>query len=165
MTTDQERQAIVDAEHLRLLPVFYWIMGGLSIFLSLYGLIYVAVGVLFALLPWDATGPASEAPPAFMGWFFVLFGALFILAIGSFAAAQILAGVWIRKRKHRTACLVIAGFTCLSVPFGTALGVLTFIVLLRPSVTPLFAIGSPSAQQMISATGQYPAQDSEPPAT
>jgi len=35
-------------------------------------------------------------------------------------------------------CLVMAGVECIFTPFGTVLGVLTIIVLVRPSVKELF---------------------------
>jgi hypothetical protein len=35
-------------------------------------------------------------------------------------------------------CLVMASITCMFMPFGTVLGVFTLIVLMRPSVKPLF---------------------------
>lgn len=136
LITESERQTIIDEEHLRLLPVMYWILGGLDIFISLYGLFYVAMGVVFAMVPFDS---ASEPPPAFLGWFFVAIGLGFMLMFGASAALKIATGFWIRKRRRRTASLVMAGISCLSMPFGTMVGVLTFIVLLRPSVEALYA--------------------------
>jgi hypothetical protein len=143
VVTESERQAIVDQEHLRLLPVFYWVLGGFDIFVGLYGLIYVAMGVLFASVPFQSGSSRADAPPEFFAWFFVAMGVAFMLGFGVFATLKILAGLWIKRRTHRTACLVIAGITCLSMPFGTLVGVFTFIVLLRASVTALF--GAPAA--------------------
>jgi hypothetical protein len=37
-------------------------------------------------------------------------------------------------------CLVMAGIACIFMPFGTALGVLTIIVLMRDSVRELFGV-------------------------
>ncbi len=139
MVTESERQAIVDQEHLRLLPVFYWVLAGFDIFVGLYGLIYVAIGVLFAAIPFQTGSSGSDAPPAFFGWFFVAIGVTFMAGFGISAALKILAGLWIKRRTHHTACLVIAGITCLSMPFGTIAGVFAFLVLVRPSVSALFA--------------------------
>lgn len=138
MITELERQTIIDEEHLRLLPVLYWVLGGLDIFISLYGLIYVAMGAVVAMVPWQSSS-ASDAPPAFLGWFFFAIGAGFMLAFGGSAALKIATGFWIRKRRHRTATLIMAGVSCLSVPFGTLVGVLSFMVLLRPSVASLYS--------------------------
>jgi hypothetical protein len=138
MVTETERQAIVDEEHLRLLPIAYWVLGGFDVFISLYGLIYVGFGALFALAPFESSTSASGPPPAFMGWFFFAFGLAFMLAFGISAAIKIAAGFWIRKRRRRTATFVVAAISCLSMPFGTMVGVLTFLVLSRPSVAALY---------------------------
>jgi hypothetical protein len=97
MIAQTERHAIVDEEHLRLLPVFYWVTGAITGFLSLYFVVYIGMGVLFALLPWES--------------------------------------------------LVVAGITCFWVPYGTVLGVATFLVLLRPSVAGLFGDSRAAAPQ------------------
>jgi hypothetical protein len=138
MVTETERQAIIDEEHLRLLPVAYWVLGGFDIFISLYGLIYVGFGVLFTLAPFESSTSTSGPPPAFMGWFFFAIGLVFILAFGISAAIKIAAGFWIRKRRWRTATFVVAAVSCMSLPFGTLVGVMTFLVLLRPSVAALY---------------------------
>ena len=39
----------------------------------------------------------------------------------------------------------MAGVNCLSMPIGTTLGIFTFVVLLRPSVTALYDHGGPAA--------------------
>jgi hypothetical protein len=73
-----------------------------------------------------------------MGWFFGLFGLIFFLAMVTFAALKFLAAHRIKARRSRTLCMIIAGLTCFGVPYGTALGVWTLIVLSRPSVARLF---------------------------
>ncbi|MGB4580608.1 MAG: hypothetical protein WBI91_01890 [Coriobacteriia bacterium] len=141
MVTESERQAIVDDEHLRMLPVFYWVLGAMDILFSLYGLLYVAYGVFFLMVPFDSTAASAQEFPAFIGWFMFAMGAAFIIGFGVLATLKILAGFWIKRRTRRTACLVIAGISCLTIPFGTIVGVFTFIVLSRPSVAALFVSG------------------------
>jgi hypothetical protein len=158
--TESERQAIIDDEQLRLLPVFYWVLGGMDILFALYGLIYIAMGLFFALIPLDAGSSSSGPPPTFIGWFFFAFGAAFMLGFGISAALKIATGFWIKKRRRRTACLVKAGITCISIPFGTIVGVFTFLALLRPSVAALFA-GSAAVAPVYA--GEGPA--SVPPAS
>lgn len=132
------RQAVIDEEHLKLLPVFYWTLGGVSALVALYGFVYIGMGAIFATVPMDST-MQEGAPPAFIGWFFIAMGVGFLAAFGLVAALQILTGFSLRARRRRTLCLVTAGISCLFVPFGTVLGVFTFIALLRPSVAALFA--------------------------
>jgi hypothetical protein len=55
------------------------------------------------------------------------------------AALLVVAGRNIAARRRRTFCLVVAGIVAiLCMPFGTILGVLTLVVLLRPSVRAAF---------------------------
>src|SRR5260370_11463091 len=44
----------------------------------------------------------------------------------------------LRDRRHRVFCLIIAAICCLQIPWGTAIGVCTFMVLSRPSVRAQF---------------------------
>lgn len=112
--------------------------------------------MLFATIPLESASSATAPPPAFLGWFFFLIGGAFMLAFGAFAALKIATGFWIRKRQRRTASLVAAGIACLSVPFGTMVGVLTFLVLLRPSVKALY--------ESEPAPGNPPVEASDDPA-
>jgi hypothetical protein len=40
---------------------------------------------------------------------------------------------------------VVAGISCISIPYGTVLGILTFLVLARPSIRAVFDRGTGSA--------------------
>jgi hypothetical protein len=55
----------------------------------------------------------------------------FILLGWTFAALVLIAGSCIAHRKHYTFCFVMACVECLSMPFGTVLGVFTILVLNR----------------------------------
>ncbi len=78
-------------------------------------------------------------------------GAL-MLAFGFLTAfANVYAARCIARRKHRTFCLLTAGFNCLHAPIGLVLGVFSFIVLLRPSVEDLFAGHPPNDATIIEA--------------
>ena len=137
MVGEQERQEIIDAEHLRLLPVFYWVLAPMDFFFSLYGFIYAGFGALMAVVPLQDAS-AADAPPAFMGWFFFAIGAGFILWFGGNGVMKVLAGIWIRNRQHRVGTMVAAGLACFSWPFGVVVGIFTFLVLSRPSVAAAF---------------------------
>src|SRR5689334_4664168 len=119
------RQQVVDAEHLRILRIAYLVSAGVSDFFGLFGFIYVLMGIVFTRIP----SGGGQAPPAFFGWFFAFFGLVFVaIGIGvgllKFQAARCL-----EQRRSRVFCLVIAAVTCLGIPYGTLLGVMTFIVL------------------------------------
>jgi len=139
---DQDyRQTIVDEEHLKLLAVGYWVAGGMAAFFSLLGLFYVCMGAVFAAsfakIPATSVAP-NQPPPAFVPWIFVDFGLAIFLAAATFAALRFWTAVCLKRRTSRTFCLVVAALTCLEFPYGTTLGVFTFIVLGKPSVIQLF---------------------------
>ena len=54
------------------------------------------------------------------------------------AGLKLAAAFCIKKRKSRVFCMVVAAIECLEIPYGTLIGVCTFIVLDRDSVIRLF---------------------------
>ncbi len=62
----------------------------------------------------------------------------FFLILITLAGLKLGVALSLKKRKARTFCMVVAAFECLGVPYGTLLGIFTFIVLGRDSVTRLF---------------------------
>ncbi|MGB7327281.1 MAG: hypothetical protein WBD31_20565 [Rubripirellula sp.] len=130
-----------DADQLNLLAIFHYIVGGLVGIFSLFPVIHLAVGIAILAGVFDDGGQSS--PPAFMGWVFVLFPLVIIVMGLAMATCIAIAGRKLSRRTGHTFCLVIAGLECFFMPFGTVLGVLTIVVLVRPSVKLLF--GAPSA--------------------
>ena len=55
---------------------------------------------------------------------------------------MIVAGRKLHTQRSHTYCFVVACFECLWMPFGTALGVFTLIVLSKPTVKELFALNA-----------------------
>lgn len=82
--------------------------------------------------------------PGFLGWFFVIFAATWIVCGLTFAICLFLAGRYLDQRRRYLFCLVMAGLACMFMPFGTVLGVFTILVLVRPSVKELFGEAPPS---------------------
>lgn len=141
MEADGERQRRQDEEHLKLLSIFYYVAGSLSALIALFPLMYGA----FGLAMMAAGGVASPRPgpeavvPAMLGGCFAFAGGMLFLLGGTLAAVKFYAGYCLSRHRSRTFCLVVAGLTCLAIPYGTVLGVFTFVVLARPSVEELFA--------------------------
>jgi hypothetical protein len=137
---DQEiRQTILDEEHLKLLSIGYYVSAGITAAFSLLGLLYSVMGMflLIAARSSSLRGP-GEPPPAFMGVFLMGIGlAMFVLMIIG-AILKFLAGSRIKKRQSRVLCMLVAGISCIEIPYGTLLGVFTFMVLGRNSVRILF---------------------------
>ena len=92
-----------DAEQLRLLSIFHYIVAGMLALFSLFPVIHLAI-----------------------------------------AACVALAGRKLTQRRGHLFCLVVAGVECCFFPFGTVLGVLTILVLTRPSVKHAFGVSGPS---------------------
>jgi hypothetical protein len=141
MSEQDYRQTIVNEEHLKLLAIGYWVAGGMAAFFSLFGLFYVFMGAMFAasFAKMPATSvPQNQPPPAFVPWILVGIGLAICLAAATFAALRFWTAVCLKRRTSRTFCLVVAALTCLEFPYGTTLGVFTFIVLGKPSVIQMF---------------------------
>ena len=89
--------------------------------------------------------PWRRFPGTFFGVLFVVLPAIIILCGWTLAVLLFIAGRCLARRKRHLFCLVIAGISCLFMPFGTVLGVFTIVVLSRPSVKALFETGRPPA--------------------
>jgi hypothetical protein len=140
MPDETDRQAILDNEHLKLLSWGYLVMGGFTFLISLMSVIYVAMGagiLMMAKVPGQATKPGGP-PPEIVGWFLMTFGVAFFVAMAVGGSLKLYAAHCIRKRKSRLFCQVIAALLCLELPYGTFLGVCTFLVLGRESVSRMF---------------------------
>ncbi|HTA30043.1 MAG TPA: hypothetical protein VK731_06140 [Candidatus Cybelea sp.] len=130
--SDEQRRK--DKDQINLLSVFHFVLSGLLLlgigFLCLH---YFMMHYFFSHPEmWkgkDNFGPPKELFQAFI-WFYFVAG--FLLAVA--CVANILSGIFLLQKKFRMFSLVVAGLDCLQIPFGTALGVFTFIVLLRDSV-------------------------------
>jgi hypothetical protein len=128
-----------DAEHLRLLSIFHYIVGGLAAVFSFFPLLYTTVGAIFIFVARHGTPkPGEEPPPEFIGWIFAVIGSfLFLLGI-AIAICILIAGRSLAKHTRYWFAFVMACIECLFLPFGTILGVFTIIVLSRESVKTLF---------------------------
>jgi hypothetical protein len=122
-----------DQEHLRLLMWAYYIWAATVGCFSLFALFYIGIGAMMAFGGFPpSSNPAND--PRIPGLFFVGIGSAFLILGSTFALLTFFAGRSIRDRRRRIFCLILAGLNCLQVPFGTAMGVCTFIVLNRPEV-------------------------------
>jgi hypothetical protein len=147
MSDEMIRQSIVDQEHLKLLSLGYLISAATTAFFSIFGLMYMMMGIFMSALfshQKEVGTNAQQAPPAFMGWFIAAMGLAVFLFTVSLAAAKFRTALCIKRRRSRTFCMVVAGISCLGVPYGTALGVFSFIVLGRDSVARMFNPATPS---------------------
>ena len=126
-----------DAQHLKLLAIFHYVVAGIVAFVGCFPFIHLTIGIAF-LTGRISPQPNDPAAVAFMGWVFTVIAGAMIVVMWSFAVVMVCAGRCLQQHRRRTFCLVVAGLECLMMPFGTVLGVFTIIVLVRPSVQQLF---------------------------
>jgi hypothetical protein len=139
-----------DLQQLRLLGVFYYIVAGLTALCASFPVIHLVLGI--AILT-GAFGKDQSSEPSqdIAGWLFILCGGAAILIGWTFTIGLIVTGRLLRRQRGYAFCLVMAALACTFMPFGTVLGVLTLIVLVRPSVKKLFgrAGGSEAPEETV----------------
>lgn len=128
-----------DLQHLKILSIFHYLVGGLIAVIASAFLFHFVVGVMMIVSPASMGG--SPPPPPLLGWLFALGGGGAVLCGWTIGIGMMLAGRFLSRRKHPLFCTVMAGIATLWQPFGTVLGVFTLLVLLRPSVKRLFETG------------------------
>ncbi len=133
-----------DQEHLRLLSIFHYIVGGLTALLACFPLIHLGFGIAMIFFPESFGGQSDQHPPAFVGWLFAGLGAFLFLCGQTLAICMVLSGRYLHRRGRYLFIFIVACVECALMPFGTVLGVFTIIVLSRDSVKRLFNHGSPS---------------------
>ena len=128
-----------DLEHLRLLKFAYYILAGISGAGTVFGTLWIVVmGTVFTMMP---AGP--NAPPRFIGPLFLGLGILMLCIGVGVTLLTYFTGRNLSQHRRPTFCIVVAALTCLSVPWGTAIGICTIMVLNRPSVKALFETKPP----------------------
>ena len=141
---DQDRQTIVDLEHVRILSIAYLVSAIISAVFSLFGLLYAFMGIFMGAVIAHAPASPTQGPPhEFVVWLFGLLGVGIFSILITIGVLKFFTYRFLAQRRSRTFCMVVAGLNCLAVPYGTLLGIFTFVVLTRPSVAKLFSIAPP----------------------
>lgn len=129
-----------DREHLKLLSIFHFVFAGLA--LAGIGFLCVHYFIMHAVFSnpelWKTQKDSMPPPKAFLDafvWFYVFMGGILLTGL----VLNVLSGLFLRQKRHRVFSLVIGGLNCLQIPFGTALGVFTIIVLGRESVRGMYS--------------------------
>ena len=99
---------------------------------------YVFMGAMFGAIARMPRAQGSEPPPPFLGWIIGGIGVVFFIAFIVLAVLKFKVATSLKRRQSRTFCLVVAAISCLEVPYGTVLGVFTFMVLGRDTVARQF---------------------------
>lgn len=106
--------------------------------LSLFGLIYVAIGIAMA------ADPGSDPDAEMAGGIVAMIGLVFCGIFFSKCVLLIFSAIGLFKRKWRMVSYIGAALSIMNMPIGTVLGIFTFLVLGRPSVKALYDANSSS---------------------
>lgn len=91
-----------DQEHLRLLAIFHYVVGGLCIVFSSFFLLHVGMAIAMYLNPVMLPAPPHGAPPPREVWLLLAAVASGAIALGwSVGILTIISGRMLAKRRHR----------------------------------------------------------------
>jgi hypothetical protein len=149
-----------DLEHLKILAILHYVLSGWTFLNGCFPLVYVGLGIAMV---GGAMNGGPNPPPAEMGWFFTcLFGSI-TFVVWALGTLQIVAGRFLTSHRSYVLCFSAAVIDCITFPpMGTALGVFTIIVLVRPSVKALFE-GIEYRDPRLAAFDDMDIDDMEPP--
>jgi len=147
---DNFKQSIIDNEHLKLLSLFHYISGGITLAFSfLFVFQFFILFSIFKNLPFEKfdtimTG-GNNIAPTFLNFFMYIWIFIFLIFIAS-GILEILSGRFISLKKYRIFSFIIAILNLFSFPYGTILGVMTIIVLNRYTVIELYKSNLPQLE-------------------
>lgn len=136
-------------QHLNTLSILHYVFAAMVGLFAMFPIIHLIVGILIVTGKLESSGP-NEQLPVIVGWMFIGFASAFIIGGFIFAVCVAIAGRRLKKRSNHLYCMIIAGFCCIFMPIGTALGVFTLIVLMKPEARALFGLNPkvPVAQKI-----------------
>jgi len=131
---------LITAHDLRLLSIGYYIQAGIACFYTLLMLGYSTFATVLLANINKMAGQTNqqEIPPAVLSVISILI-ALMLSIFCAYTVCMFLAGYWLRQFRNKMFIQVLAAFNCLAIPYGTLLGIFTFMVLQRPSAKQFFA--------------------------
>jgi hypothetical protein len=157
--SEVEEQIIV-RERLRLLALGYYVKGAVgAVFISFF-LLHFCLFLGMSFIPessWNTPSksvataqsssvpsppprPANQGPPVIIFRILAAVIGVIILLGWTFGALTIYAGRCVQKRRHRVLIYVMAGLNCALIPWGTLLGVATFMLLQSPAGQKAFCL-------------------------
>jgi hypothetical protein len=126
-----------DLEHLKLISIFHYIVGGLACFCGLLWILYIVSGIILIFAS-GSMASDDRMGASIGGVVAIVVGVFLFILFEAYGILCIIAGRKYAKHQGYWFCFVLAVLTCLNFPLGTALGVFTIVVLNRPSVKALF---------------------------
>jgi len=125
-----------DLAHLDTIGILYYVLAGITAVFALFPVIHLVAGI--GMLTHPAQSERSAHDAALVGWLFVAV-AVSLIAFGAILAVLFLmVARRLRQRRGYMFCVIASAVSCLSMPFGTALGVFALIVLTKAPIKALF---------------------------
>ena len=120
-----------------MLSILFYVYGGFQTLVGFVGGIYVFMGGLMLNEP---AFSGSRAPPGIeaMPWFFIAVGIFISIWLWALAALSFATARSLGQRRRHVLCIIGSALILLNMPLGTALGIFSLVVLLRPSVKAAF---------------------------
>jgi hypothetical protein len=130
-----------DRQYLDLLSLFNYVLGGIHLSLLIMSLSYFFQAWRFASR-YDSE-QTRYAVPFSVGSLFLSYG-LVVLFVGlAYSLLTLASGRCLKRRKDYGLSFTVACLQCISIPFGTVLGIVTINILLRDSVRVLYRSHQP----------------------
>lgn len=126
-------------KHLSTLSILHYVYGALVCMGGFVALFAMGFGAF--VVGSVAAQESTDAPPEWLAGMLGSMGLGLFLLLLCWGILIILSGVWIGKRRNRTASIVIAALCLLSFPIGTALGIFTLIALSDEAVKAEYSTG------------------------
>lgn len=161
-----DEKRIVARERLRLLSLGYKISGVIGAVMVSFLLMHLVMFTTISFLPPTVFNPPAKSPsvqheggpganaepprhsdpfPFFIFRIFAGVIALVILGGWTLGALTFYAGHCLARRQHRVFIQIMAGLNCLWIPYGTLLGIFTFVLLNTPEAETEFIATAPPA--------------------
>jgi hypothetical protein len=127
--------------NLNILSIFHYVFAGITGLTACFPIFHLIMGLtmLFGDFYPQEVSPEMPFPFEVFGLMFTIIPAAIILLGWAFAIAAAISGYFLSKRRNYNYCLIIAGISCVFMPFGTILGVFTLVELLKDDVKALFS--------------------------
>jgi hypothetical protein len=85
-----------DLEHLKLLSIFHYVNAGIWALFACFPILHLTMGIAIVL---GAFSSGKDPMPTFVGWFFIAFASIIMLAGWSLAAANYFAAKRLKQRQ------------------------------------------------------------------
>jgi len=127
-----------DEQHLQLLSIFHYVLAAVFAFFSCFPVFHLIFGIVALTKPEILEDEMQGAEARVFGLMFTIIPVVIILSGWTFAVCMFFAGRFLARRTRYMFCFVTACISCMFMPLGTALGIFTIVVLVRPSVKAMF---------------------------